>query len=565
MDERRRLTGFVLARILLVTLLLVATLILKIQSPASIEGWSFSRFLLLLTGAYIFSLMSLVVSWLNERLVHLLAYLQIIWDILFVTALLVVTGGIASPFPFLYLLSVISASLLLARREAIYTASLCGILYGALLDFQYYGLLTPLGLSQEEAGGYGAAYVFYTIFVTIAAFYLAAGFTGYLAEKARRSEHDLEEKTIDFDELTRLHTTIVTNMESGLMTLDRERRIKVFNACAELLTGMQESEVYGLRLEEVFPEFIPVVDTLRGKSEMVFSSGRRAPLVLSCSATPLADREGREVGIIVTFQDVTDLKQMEAELKRADRLAAVGELSARIAHEVRNPLASISGAVQLIAQNCELHGDERQLLDIVVRESDRLNALLSDFLAYARPHPPQRVLVPLRRIIDDLRTLICADRRFERIVIRQEFSEEASVQVDVDQITQVLWNLFTNAADAMPEGGEITVGMVEVKGSDTKGDEAVWDEIMISDTGTGMSIQELSGIFEPFFTTKRNGSGLGLAMVYRIVEAHSGQVRVESSPGTGTRMFITLPHERKSDASTESTLRQAIDGKHRVS
>ena len=426
MTERRRLIDFILARLFLVTLLLVSTLILKVQSPGSIEGWLFPRFFLLLTGAYLFSLLSIVVSWLNVGFTYILAYFQIIWDILFVTLLLVVTGGIDSPFSFFYLLSIINAGVLLARREAIYTASLCGILYGALLDFQYFGLLTPLGLSRERAGQYGAAYVFYTLFFTIVVYYLAAYLCGYLAERLRRSELDLKE--------------------------------------------------YKTR--------------------------------------------------------------MEAELKRADRLAAVGELSARMAHEIRNPLAAISGSVQLIAENHNLQGEERQLLEIVMRESDRLNSLLTDFLAYARPLPPRKVEVPFCHIIDDLRLLMLSDQRFQRITIRREFDDMMKVWVDRDQFTQLLWNLFVNAADAMPQGGDITIALLPFTGG---GEIDGACRITISDTGKGMSPQELAAIFEPFFSTKQEGTGLGLATVYRIVQGHGGRIRVESSPGEGTRFFIRLP------------------------
>ena len=539
--ERRKLTGFILTRIVLVTLFLCSTLILKIEAPTSIEEWVFPRFLLLLMVAYLFSLASLVISWLNAKLTQSLTYFQIIWDLLFVTALLVVTGGIASPFSFLYLLSVINASVLLSRREAIYTASLCGILYGALLDFQFYGMLAPLGLSQAQAGQYGASYIFYTIFVNIAGYYLTAFLTGYLAERALRSERALEEKAVDFDELARLHSAIVTSMNSGLMTLDPDRRIKVFNACAELLTGNTQTEMYDRLLEEVLPEFLPVIGTLHVRCEVTLTAGRTSPRILGCAATTLSDREGREAGIIVNFQDVTELKQMEAELKRADRLAAVGELSARIAHEIRNPLASISGSVQIIAQDCTIRGEERQLLDIVIKETERLNTLISEFLAYARPHPPQQLQVPLCRMIDDLRILMRSDRRFERISILKKFADSLLVRVDVDQFTQILWNILVNAADAMPDGGEITVGMERLSREGGGNGGGSWDEIAISDNGTGMSTHELASIFEPFFTTKRGGTGLGLATVYRIVEGHGGHVRVESTPGKGTRFLIYLP------------------------
>ena len=539
MDEQRRLVGFILARILLITLLLIATLTLRLQSHDS-PGWDFSRFLWLQSAAYAVSLLSLVVSWCSARLRRSLAYLQIFWDILFVTLLLLITGGIGSPFSFLYLLAIINASVLLARREAFYTASLCGILYGALVDLQFYGYLAPLGLSQEEADRYDAGYLFYTLFITIAAYYLVALLSGYLAERARRSEHDLEQSVSEIEELTRLHSAIVGSMESGLMTLDPDRSIKVFNACAERLTGMRQSDVYGRRLDELFPELAAAVTTLRVRAETSFT-GPAGTRILSCLATPLADREGVAVGIIITFQDVTELKQMEAELQRADRLAAVGELSARIAHEIRNPLAAISGSVQLISRQLELSGEERQLFDIVMRESDRLNTLIGDFLAYARPRPPRRLPVPLRRIVDDLRVLLRSDHRFGKIAIILDADDPQPLWIDADQFTQLLWNLFVNAADAMPDGGTITVTRQQFAGNGTG---HAWDEITVADTGRGLSSGELSRLFEPFVSTKQGGSGLGLATVYRIVGGHGGQITVESAPDAGTRFHICIPQER---------------------
>jgi len=544
-EERRRLTGFILTRILLVTLFLISTLILKVKDPDSIGEWAFSRFLLLITVTYLFSLGSLVVSWLSTKITPTIAYFQIIWDLLFVTALLVVTGGIASPFSFLYLLAVINASVLLARREAIYTASLCGILYGALLDFQYFGLLTPLGLTQWQARQYGAGYIFYTIFVNIAAYFLTAFLTGYLAERAHRSEKALEEKAVDLDELTRLHSVIVTSMNSGLMTLDPNRRIKVMNASAEQLTGFTQRDVYDRLLEETLPEFGPVAGTLRSRLEVTLTPPGDVPRILGCTATQLTDREGRDAGIIINFQDVTEIKKMEAELQRADRLAAIGELSARIAHEIRNPLASISGSVQLIAQDRTLRGEDRQLLDIVIRETDRLNKLILDFLAYARPHPPQTIPVPLRRMVDDLRVLMRSDHRFELITFRQEFDDTIAVRVDVDQFIQVLWNIFTNAADAMPGGGEIAIEAERLTSEQNDAVDDTWIEIAVSDTGVGMSSGELKVVFEPFYTTKPGGCGLGMATVYRIIEGHGGYIRVESTPGNGTKFLIYLPDERK--------------------
>lgn len=541
MGERRRLIGFILIRVLLVTLFLVSTLILKVKDPDSIEEWAFSRFILLITVAYLFSITSLVISWVMTRVTNTLAYFQIIWDIFFVTALLLVSGGISSPFSFLYLLSVVNASVLLSRREALYTASLCGILYGALIDFQYYGFLAPLGLNQTQAHLYGSGYLFYTIFVNIASFYLMAFLTGYLAEKAVRSEQALAEKASDFEDLARLHGAIVADMSSGLLMLDHDRKVRVFNASAESLTGLPHEGVVDRSLGEVLPEFLPMVNTLRSREEITLMLADGVPRILGCTSTPLTDRDGHEVGIIIIFQDVTELKKMAAELKRADRLAAIGELSARIAHEIRNPLAAISGSVQLIAQGGSVREDDRKLLDIVMRESERLNGLIRDFLAYARPQQPQRVSVPLTRLVEDLRLMMRSDPRFARTEVRLDLPEEFTVMVDADQFMQVLWNIVCNSADAMPEGGTLTIGATRLIATTELADGAPWAEITLADTGSGIPDEELKNIFEPFHTTKPAGSGLGLATVYRIVEGHGGHVRVESTPGAGTRFFIYVP------------------------
>jgi two-component system, NtrC family, sensor histidine kinase PilS len=229
---------------------------------------------------------------------------------------------------------------------------------------------------------------------------------------------------------------------------------------------------------------------------------------------------------------------MKAELKKADRLAAIGELSAHIAHEVKNPLASISGSVQLICQGERIDAADKKLLNIIVRETERLNSLINDFLAYARPSQPMKIPVLLRQLIMDMTSLISADPRFRNVVIHNNCPEQLSVPVDRDQIRQVFWNLFLNAAQAMPNGGVIRI--------DADNEEAMrcsegTVKIVVADTGAGMTVNDMKRVFEPFFTTKFGGTGLGLATVYRIIESHGGTIFVDSVIGAGTTFTIMLP------------------------
>ncbi len=536
MEDTKRLTWFILIRILVVTFFLVSTIILISKEPSAFGNKALANITQLIIATYLFSLGSLVALKLTTNYNRSLTYLQIVWDLLFVTLLLLITGGINSPFSFLYSLSIINASFLLARRDAIYTASLCGILYGAILDLQYYGKLSVFGLSQVLAQQYGANYIFYNIFVNILAFYLTAFLTGYLAERAKLSEFALQEKEIDYQELEQLNSSIVSNLESGLLTINCLGRIRVFNRYAAELTGITQEEAYDKSIGEILPAFkklnLPCTTLQRGEIEYITHAG--ANKVLGYKLVPFSAQNGEHLGVIIDFQDLTEIKRMEMELKKSDRLVALGELSARIAHEIRNPLASISGSVQLIAQGKSIIEKDKRLLDIVLRETDRLNELIKDFLAYARPIQPTSEPINVKMLLTDILTLVSSDKRFNDIVFINECNENLTIYADSNQIEQVFWNLFVNAADAMPDGGEIRIDGYELKSFNKVC-------INISDNGTGMKSEEINMVFEPFFTTKINGTGLGLATVYRIIEAHGGKITLNSQINSGSTFSIFLP------------------------
>jgi two-component system sensor histidine kinase PilS (NtrC family) len=257
-------------------------------------------------------------------------------------------------------------------------------------------------------------------------------------------------------------------------------------------------------------------------------------------SVPFTDKEGNPVGVIIDFQDLTQLLRMKAELKKADRLAAIGELSARIAHEIRNPLASISGSVQLIAQAGRIDVADKKLLDIVTRETDRLNRLIRDFLAYARPSQPAKLPVLLRQLILDLSSLLLTDPRFSNVTLCNNCPEMLIFTGDPEQLQQVFWNLFINAAEAMPQGGTITIDAAFSR-SNNKPNSEESVRIVVADNGAGMSARDVEKVFEPFFTTKPDGTGLGLATVYRIIESHGGTITVDSVHKAGTTFTIFLP------------------------
>src|ERR1039457_2654573 len=542
MEDKKRLAWFILLRVEVVSVFLVSTIRLVASEPGIFGDDILAGMFRLIIATYLFSIISLIALRFTNKFQQSLTYAQIVWDLLLVTLLILLSGGITSPFSFLYLLLIINASVLLARKEAIYTASLCAILYGSILDFQYYGKLGYFGISSLPAQQSGHTYVFYTIFLNILAYFLTAFLTGYLAERVKRSESALHDKEIDYAELERLYSSIVHNLDNGLVTLNTAGEIRVFNRFAEDLTGISQEEAYGRLLTEIIPGFpYPENDGYVQRKEIEFLHPHGIFITLGFKATPLFDKNGTRAGVIVTLQDISSYKKLEAELKKADRLAAIGELSARMAHEIRNPLASISGSVQLISQGNKVDVNDRKLLEIVLRETDRLNDLIGDFLAYARPIPPVKMPILVKQFLSDLISLLYTDQRFEQIEIENDLADSLSIMADRYQIQQVFWNLLVNSADAMQSCGTIVIGseLVKIESDDQKDKNMVI--ISISDNGKGMHGEEIKQVFNPFFTTKPGGTGLGLATVYRIIENHEGDIQVESVIGKGTTFKIFLP------------------------
>ncbi len=468
-----------------------------------------------------------------------LAYLQTSIDILLVTFFVHLTGGIDSGLSILYHLTIISASIILDRRGGYLAASLSSILYGAMLDMQYYNVL---GLVRSQ--NFTVGQVFYQVSINFLTFYGVALLSGYLSERLRSTRQELREKSIDFEDLRVLQEHILRNVGSGILTLDMEGNITSWNPAAEQITEYRSDEIKG-RWQEIFGESIK---ELFGRTEALKQRPHRfngqitkkdgTTAILGMTASLLKDEANAVRGIILTFQDITKIVEMEDRIRRQERLATVGSLAAGIAHEIRNPLASLSGSIQVLQNDLRLQGDDKRLMDIVVRETDRLNAIITDFLEYARPIDAMTEQIELRPLVDETIMLLKNSKVFDgNIRVVSDIDPRIKLTGDAQRLRQVFWNLLINACQAMPGGGVISV-LAEPysRGSDDAG-----CEIVFADTGPGIAREHLDKIFDPFFTTKTGGTGLGLAIAYRIVEDHQGTITVDSGAGKGTRFILTLP------------------------
>ena len=337
--------------------------------------------------------------------------------------------------------------------------------------------------------------------------------------------------------LAALNRDIVRSLRSGLLAADPEGHVIFLNPVAGEILGVADDEVRGLPVAEVFPalEGLAVGGEIYQRFEVLHERRRDgATIPVGLTVSPLQSTGGQQAGILVHMQDLTRQKEMEQSVKRAEKMAALGGMAAAMAHEIRNPLASISGSVQVLKSSEHIDDSDRRLMEIVLRETGRLDVLLADFLAYARPKEPRLVDCSLKELIEE--TVSMFMRGGESASARVECElEDLSARVDPDQVRQVLWNLLANAVQASRDGSPVRVRL----GKAEEDQDGI--HLEVEDRGPGIDEEIREKIFDPFFTTKDQGSGLGLATVGRIVEAHGGSIRIETPPQGGSRFIVRLP------------------------
>ncbi len=478
------------------------------------------------------------------------AAVTIALDIALVSALVQLSGGPESPFVFLYVLVAVYGGFLFGRAGTLATAAAISAAYGGILVWARQQASEPVDPLAIWATGW---------LVHAGAVVLAGALSSFLAGELRQTGEELARRTSDLRRLQGLYQRTVESLMSGLLTTDPQGRVTSFNRQAASITGVAPEQALGRDVEELLPGIreaaLSGADHGVGpeaRARMRYCNAAGSALHLGVGAYILRDESQDADGYVVIFTDLTRVVQMEEELRRKDRLAAVGELSAHIAHEIRNPLAAISGSVQILRSRLEpgeAGGEAARLMDIALREIERLNHLIVDFLHYARPGAPARVPVRASAIVAEVLEMFSSDCP-ESLELVPRVPEDLVVLVDPAQLRQALWNLILNGSQAMPEGGPLEISGRQLSPQEAGGggrseaqEEAKvrWAEIRVADRGEGIPREVAERVFEPFFTTKRGGTGLGLAIVHRIVEHHGGSIRLEAREGGGTAVCLRLP------------------------
>jgi two-component system sensor histidine kinase PilS (NtrC family) len=477
---------------------------------------------------------------------------QIFGDLLAVTGFVYLTGGVASPMSFLYFVPIITASVLLLRRGGMASAACASTLYIGLALGNALGWLPPYPRTVRLDVELDSRHIMYSILNHLVGFFLAAIFTSYLSEKLRRTDRELAEKQSDLDELKALNENIVESINSGLVTTDLGGRVTFVNPGAGEILATRRADMVGRAAAEVFGMSTAFIERVKGildrerrfRFEKPFHTPDGRERFLGMAVSILRDREHRALGYIFIFQDLTEINALERQVRLKERMAALGEMAAGMAHELRNPLASISGSVQVLKQELRPVGEQLELMDIILRESERLDQTIRDFLTFAKPG---RFTPEIADVVALLQSSAKLMRNSRELRTGHELKIESSrpeiwCSLDVNRMKQVFWNLATNALKAMPDGGTLTLRVR---------DQENGVEIAFCDEGIGMTEEDLERYFQPFRGGFVEGTGLGAAIVYRIVEEHGGAVSLRSRPGRGTEVLISLPATRPEPVTIE--------------
>jgi len=468
-------------------------------------------------------------------------YVQVVLDLLIITGLVYLTGGTGTRtgFMLLYPISVLSGSILLYRGKGLLLAGLATLFYAGVLLAVRSGAIPPQGLADVPF--MLEKHLLYSIFVTGVACATVALIGSYLSESLRDVGEQLEEAAEQVADLRELNKVIVDSIHSGLITADSGGHILYVNNFGESILGVRTADIRERPLRELIgsPLLEPLALQARAsyeglaRFEVVYRRPDGTALDLGVSVSPLATPEPAG-GYLLVFQNLTEIKRLEQQVRIKEKLAAVGEMAAHLAHEIRNPLGSISGSAQVLMGEANMSEEQERLLAIITRESKRLSETLNHFLYQARPALPPSGPVDIGRALEEAVTLL---RNGPEVRDGQsvEFESDQGPHVclaDPDQIKQVFWNLARNGLEAMPGGGVLQVRL------SSRGDDLV---LSVRDEGRGMGRDEQLRVFEPFHSETPMGTGLGLAIVYRIVREHRGDITIRSAPARGTEVEVRLP------------------------
>jgi len=552
-DQAERNTRWIVfSRLAVVSYFLGVTIFIQFravgQLPENYLWISYS----LITIIYVFSILCLVLPrTVRRRRLNIVG--QSVLDVLFVTGIVLLTGGIDSVYSVLYSLVIIYSTLFLGRRGGLSIAALSGLCYVLVVNTDFSGIFEFLydeGIVPR--GELTRGYTLTRVATHVASFVVMALLTSFVVEQERKTKRLLAEKATAFDRLDLLHRSIIESVDTGILTVNLDGDIRSFNRAAEEITGFSFGEVVNRGIEAVFPGVSAVISQgepderrrQRKRFEIVIRKKSGDSMVLGISESSLYER-GVRIGSILIFQDLTLFKEMEREGEKNKQLAFIGQMAAGLAHELRTPLQSISGSIQILRRDLKLEPTDERLMQVILRAKDQMESLVRNFLLMARTNLGSRSETDIGRLVEDvIESLAYSAEWNPQVELRKTLGEGLTVMGAPAEIRQVLWNLMINAIQAMPEGGTLTVTACP----DGVNGEARAVRIEIGDTGPGIDPAQFEKIWEPFYTTKERGSGLGLAIVRRIVESHGGAVEVQSEASRGTRFRVRLPRlaERES-------------------
>ena len=545
---RRKLLWLIAGRAAVATLLLGSAPLIRANGGLPVDP-----FYALLGCTYLLTIAYTLALKYVERY-RWLVDVQLALDAVVVSGIVYLTGGVGSYFSSLYTLPIIAASTVESRRSGMTVGVLSCVMYGGLV-LAHYG---DPGLFERTTGlvvnlpAYRIGFM--TVGLNLFGFAAVAALSGYLAEGLRRADAQLKQASNQIEDLQAFSRHVIDSLTSGLATTDIDGRILTFNRAAASITGIPVNDAVGQTATDVLalpPEFHDAFGTAEERPrlprmEFVFTRPPGQQIELGLSMAPLVTPRG-ETGFLITFQDVTEARKQEREARIQQRLAAVGEMAAGIAHEIRNPLASMAGSIQILRQELPLSDDQSQLMDIVLRESERLNDTIRSFLAFAKPQRLASSRVDVRRVVTDAARLLENSSELtegHRIAVDVP-PGEVWFEADEGQIRQIVWNLATNGLRAMPNGGRLTLA---VRSQPSDGDGEVL--LSVQDQGTGIAPEDLDGIFQPFRGAFSRGTGLGLSIVRRIIAEYGGEIEVTSERGSGTTVLVRFPVGRRAEAAT---------------
>ncbi len=512
-----------LFRVVVVTIFLGTAIALDADSLTNLGEFRNYTLLGLIVGTYLLTIgYALALKRKVNPTRH--AQVQLVVDFTLSVALALVTSGLDSLFLFLFYVVIINAAVVLGRPAAAKAAaaSILAFLLFAFVDLGLVSLPNIYGIFRPTK------VTLFRLAVNSTASVVVAVLAGYLADRLGKATKELVQQKSDFADLKALNLNILESLSSGLVTTDLNGNVIFVNRAACDITGLEDTDMMDRPIDAIFPGLWAALQSehpLR-RRESPFERSDGKSVFLGFSVSPLSDASGRDNGQIVIFQDLTDIRALEAQMRRSERLAAIGQLSAAIAHEIRNPLGSISGAVEMLEGETENESD-RALMGIVIREVDRLNVLISDFLEYSRPHNLALEPTDLLRLIRDVTDLAKTRGKFK---IDVQAPASAQAYIDDQATRQVLWNLINNAAEA--DSSNIMLRL------HAAGDVL---QLFVDDDGSGVSETIRDRIFEPFFTTKIKGTGLGLATLFRLMEEQGGEIMLEESASLkGAAFRLTL-------------------------